>query len=253
MSQKDIGPETLNAYVDGELSRGDAASVARAAVQYPAIAAQIATLREMKAAVADLTPERELTLPEQRGLPLGRTAMAAAASIAILAVAVTTYLYVWMEPAGVKWASFLQNHHASWSFQKSEGRSGVVSAQVVSRLLPLDLESASLTFTGYEQIEFSGQQVLRTGYEGTRGCHVSLYVFPAGIVLDKGSFTPSLLVHTWEIRNNAFALMADGMAPARFKGIAEAVEKALRSSMEMDSHTRQQLAHARQTSPPCRA
>ena len=138
MSQTNIRAETLNAYVDGELSRGDEASVSRAAVDNPVIASQIATLREMKAAVAEIIPDRKLKLPEQDGFPLGRIAMAAAASIAIMTVTTMLYLNAWVEPAEVRWAAFLQKHHAAWSFQKREGRVSLVSARGVSRLLPLD-------------------------------------------------------------------------------------------------------------------
>ena len=95
--------------------------------------------------------------------------------------------------------------------------------------------------------------MLRTGYEGTRGCRVSLYAFPSVENFDASRLNPALLVRHWQIGGQDFVLMARGMAAGRFSGLAVAVEKALRSGYELDQKTRQQLAHARRTSPPCRA
>lgn len=253
MRKNEIHQEMLNAYVDGELARGDAASVARAAAENPAVAAQIATLRELKAGLADVAPGREIKLPASGGVSLTKVVFAAAASVAIFVIAASLYLLPVTEPEGKQWAHFLQSQHRAWTFANDERDAKPLPVSGPASLLPLNLESSRLTFVGHEEIKFFGQVILRTGYKGTRGCRVSLFVLPAGIVLDEKSFATSLLMRKWDIQNQGFALMADGMAKKRFEGLAKAVEKALRAGSGLDRRTRQQLAQARRTSPPCRA
>lgn len=252
MSPSPISPENLNAYVDGELSRTQSAAVARAAARDPELATQIATLREMKAALSDMAPNVDIRLPAARRSSVMRTALSVAAGIVIMAFATGIYLLNFTKDAGSEWARALQSRHDNWSFSSPATDLPVVSAREVASILPLDLKSARLTFAGRENIILYGKPVQRIGYKGTRGCRVSLYVFPADTMLDQTAFTPSLLVRMWVIRDHGFALMADGMAVKRFAGLAVAVEKALRSGLDLDSGTRQQLAHARRTSPPCR-
>lgn len=252
MRRPDINPETLNAYVDGELDSSAAAGVARAAAGDASVAAQIATLRELKAAVAAAVPDREIKLKPGGPAPK-RIAFAAAAAIALFVVGAFLHLFVLGEDDGVRWANQMQDRHAAWSFSQGGKHAPIVAANNPAGLLPLDLKSARLTFAGHEKFEFRGHTVLRTGYEGTRGCRVSLYVIPAVSALKTATFKPSLRVRHWDIGDQGFVLMARGMATGRFDSLAAAVEKALRSGLELDRETRQQLAHARRTSPPCQA
>ena len=252
MRRSDISPETLSAYVDGELDNAAAAGVARAAASNASVAAQIATLRELKAAVAAAVPNREIKL-DAGALPIRRIAFAATAVIALFVVGALLHLFVLGENEGTRWANLMQDRHAAWSFAQGGKGAAIVTASNPASLLPLDLKSARLTFVGHEEFNFGGQTVLRTGYEGTRGCRVSLYVVPAVSVLDNVVFKSALRVRYWDIGGQGFVLMARGMASGRFDSLAIAVEKALRSGLQPDQKTRQQLAHARRTSPPCQA
>lgn len=248
-----IEREMLNAYVDGELPHSDAARVARAAAQDPLIAAQIATLRELKAAIPETVPERKISLPQPSGLQHGPVSFAIAAC-ALLMVA-TGFIYLFLQPVAqnTSWSQALYAEHEAWTFSPAAETAGLKLASGPANLLPLDLKAARLTFVGHQEISISGNKVLQTGYEGTRGCRVSLFVLPAGIKINHARFPSSLLVRTWEIGSQGFALMADGMARARFNGLSVAVEKALRDGLQPDVNTRQKLAHARRTSPPCQA
>ena len=252
MRRPDISPEILNAYVDGELDNSAAAGVARAAASDASVAAQIATLRELKAAVAAAVPDREIKL-KTGGVAPRRIAFAAVTAITLFVVGAFLHLFVLGEDESVRWTSLMQDRHTAWSFLQGGKHAPIVAANNPASLLPLDLKSARLTFVGHESFEFGGQTVLRTGYEGTRGCRVSLYVIPALEALKTATFKPSLRVRYWDIGGQGFVLMARGMATGRFDSLAVAVEKALRSGLELDQKTRQQLAHARRTSPPCQA
>lgn len=253
MTLTNISMEALNAYVDGELSRADAASVARAAARKPAIAARIATLREMKAAVSDVAPERELAFPSLSPRRRVRAGYAAVACVAALLVAASVYLGWPAGPSGAAWAQLLHTRHQAWSFTSGKTAAVILPAGGRSGLLPLDLAAARLTYVGHEPIALAGRRSVRTGYEGTRGCRVSLFVLPGGVMLDMALLPPSLHVRAWIIHVRGYVLMADGMPAGRFNDLARAVETALRSGEPFDARTRQRLALARRTSPPCRA
>ena len=248
----DIDPEMLNAYVDGELDVSEAASVARAAADNPSVAARIATMRELKAAVADAVPQRELSLPAPNAAVKWAGGVAAAVA-AFIAVGALLHLSTFRESNGERWARLIADKHAAWSFTPGSRSAPIVLSGVGANLLPLDLKSARLTFVGHEITNLDGKPVLRTEYEGTRGCKVSLYAFASVESFDASRLNPALLVRHWKIGDHGFVLMARGMAAGRFAGLAVAVEKALRSGYELDKKTRQQLAHARKTSPPCQA
>ena len=66
------------------MPRAAAARVASAAAHDPEIAAQIATLRELKAAIPQIVPERSIRLPATGGLPRGPVTFAIAACIAMI-------------------------------------------------------------------------------------------------------------------------------------------------------------------------
>lgn len=253
MRGQEITAEVLNAYVDGELARADAAGVARAAARSPELAARIATLREMKAAVAEIAPERHLSLPAQR--PRRRAAMRFAAAAAVVASLLAGLLYglVQLEPSEQEVARVLQSHHEAWAFREAGDAAAAIPARVASAGWPPDLSSARLSFAGVEAVTLSGADALRLGYEGTRGCKLSLYVLPAGGVPRTSDFRASLHVRGWAIGEHGFLLMADGMPRRRFEDIAAALENSLRAGQPFDAPTRQRLARARRASPPCRA
>jgi anti-sigma factor RsiW len=71
------GWQTLNAYVDGELSAAESAEVARALAEDPALVDQVASLTRLKAAVQDGIEEVNLALPRVQRRTWRPTALAA--------------------------------------------------------------------------------------------------------------------------------------------------------------------------------
>lgn len=254
MTGNEITAELLNAYVDGELSRSEAAGVARAAARSPALAARIATLREMKAAVSDMAPERELSLPRApEGRGRGMWFAAAAAALLVCLLGGLIYAFPPAAPSERAVANALQSHHGAWTFEQAGDTPATMPAGLARDGWPPDLASARLSFAGVERITLSGLDMLRLGYEGTRGCKLSLYVLRSGDLPQAEDFPEALHMRSWTIGERSFLLMADGMPRGRFEDIAMAMEKSLRDGRPFDAPTRQRLARARAASPPCSA
>lgn len=254
MTEQDITNGMLNAYVDGELSLSDEASIARAAARSPGLAARIATLREMKAALSDVAPQRDISLPEMKaGHGLATRFAAAAAAVLVCLIAGLVYVFLPSAPSERTVAAVLQSHHDAWAFEQAGDKSSMMRAGLARDGWPPDLTSAQLSFAGFERMAVAEMNILRLGYEGTRGCKLSLYVLPSGDLPRAEEFLSSLHVRNWTIGERGFLLMADGMPRQRFEDIAVAMENSLRAGRPFDAPTRQRLARARSASPPCRA
>ncbi|MCV0369795.1 MULTISPECIES: hypothetical protein [Filomicrobium] len=255
MTSQRIGIETLSAYVDGELTPAEAADVARAAARDRAIAAQIASLREMKAAIADLAPTVTLRMPEKpKRWPFALPAMAAAASLAaVLILAVVLSGHFDPKP-GTPLTALFETHHRDWTFDRSAPAGGLARVDYAgSQPEMLDLTAAQLAFAGRESFVYDGRILDRLGYEGTRGCRLSLFKIPQGVEITANAFAPPLHARVWTSGGNSFLLMAQGMAPRRFRELATVIESAIRSQRPFDAKTRQRLAQARAASRPCQA
>jgi anti-sigma factor RsiW len=250
----------LNGYVDGELSPSEAAEVARLAALRPEVAARIAFLREMKAAFADLapTPPAALVIPRQSGparWQVGRkAAIAAIVTLASLVLLVAVLKGGLAPERGPDWPSVIEAHHRSWAFSHGVAEpESIRSSELATGLMSLDLADARLDYVGSEHIAYRDITLYRAGYEGTRGCRLSMFVLPHSLGLSDAGFGPPLRVHMWSQGDYDLLVIADSMAEERFNELALAIERAVREQRPFDADTRQRLAQMREISRPCRA
>ena len=101
-----------------------------------------------------------------------------------------------------------------------------------------------------------GEQALLAGYRGTRGCKVSLVVFPA-----KGDLIEALRpfrrdgqeAYGWRVGHLDYLMLSDGMESRRFGLLAESVHAGSRRHAPFDAETRTALRESRDSSAPCSA
>lgn len=253
---------TLNAYVDGELSASEAATVARALADDRALAQTVATLTSLKAAVHDGVEPVEIDLPARQRRIWRPVALAA--SLAALLVIGIFLLSPWQGGNGTAVLAQAWQIHDSWA-QTVEPPAAAASGGVVlaglnyigpKAYLP-DLTSARLTLTRLETVILPGTvDALHAGYRGTRGCRVSLLIVQGGADLpkeltiqDKGSRRG----YAWRSGTHGYLLLADGMDPARLGLIAETVQRASLENSPFGPETRTALSESRARSIPCQA
>ncbi|UCH75684.1 MAG: hypothetical protein JSU82_07595 [Rhodospirillales bacterium] len=259
--------QDLNAYIDGELSPGEGARVARAIARNPAIAARVACLTRVKSALCDLGED----LPEQVTVPVPLRPsrwIARAASIGLVAaigilLLLTIGAFEWTDDA---WYQEALAEHAAWVEDPVPGAAPEVDANLflasLERFgLPVqapDLTSAGLRLTYLRYVPPSAAKpaALHLGYTGRRGCKVTLWASPApdglGTALDE-SRIDSLRGFRWRSGATAYALFATGMAERRFSVIASKVYEATRGRHGFDRETRIALRDASAGVPPCLA
>lgn len=255
-------PETLNAYVDGELDAEAAARVMEAAARDPEIARRISMLMKMKAAVAadvDVPPITLNASPRPcRGLR--RLAMAASVVLTIAAGAVAFTFTGTDDASGIAGAA---DAHRAWTAQIGRG-AGPVAADGVDlpelaawQAYVPDLRAARLQIAHVGQKTGpAGEKVLVVGYLGSRGCKVTLAVSRA---FDQPGADPQsvtvdgLAGYAWRLGEHGYVVLAEGMSAARLRGIARGIWEGTRRRLPLSDETQTALQNDRASTPPCRA
>ena len=261
MSDRRITFEMLNTYVDGELDAAAAAEVAKAVAEDPSLAREVAALTRLRSAVAESIEPPPLSVPE---LPStgGRTAAIAASIAFVLFIAGTVLMSTLDRDPGADWLARAWQMHRGWSIEgvSAQTRASLLLAKYVeavpgayvpdlsaSRLALVHVTAAPLT---------AGRQALLTGYRGTRGCKISLLVFPSLGALSE-ALSPfrdgNNEAYGWRAGSLGYVIMSDGMDSGRFRLLAENVRHTTRQHVPFDEQTRIALRESRDKSAPCLA
>lgn len=259
--------EQLNAFVDGELDLQGRAEVTARAAADPAYARELAALMRLKATLGNAVPARPIDLtpdaPPAPAAPRGhrRATGAIAAGILLLAALAAGWFAHESRPQQSSQIAldWLIEAHRAWTAQKP-GDPDAVAAQAVSAALDpaipdLSVNGLDIVYSGERRVP-GREKALVTGYRGSRGCRLTLFVHRPGkvslaepVTLETGAVRASI----WRAGALQYALIAEGMAPRRFRLIAESVRRSSLEHRPLDRKTRTALAHSRAASPPCRA
>lgn len=252
---------TLNAYVDGELSAAQAATVARALAEDRALAREVATLSRLKAVVQDGAEAADVEVPAARPR---RRAPAIAASVALLVVLGAALVFgPWQDTRRPAWLAAAWAAHAAWAEAEPPAGPAPIGAGALlatlarfgaSAYLP-DLEPGKLTLSRLAEVALAdGGRALLAGYRGTRGCRVSLLILerpePFGQALARHAAGPAT-AYAWRTQKHGYVLLAEGMDSERLALLAETVRRASIEHRPFDAETRTALRESRRHSVPC--
>ncbi len=253
--------ERLNAYVDGELPTREASAVAALVAENREVAEMVAVLSRLKAAVQDGFAPDPVELPVVPR-PASRLPAIAACLAFLVFLAGTAITHIASLPGKPAWMAQAWSLHEAWRGQAPGGgeqaRPGAfltaVSGFAAGVTIP-DLSAARLRLVRAKAaVGPAGAQALHLGYEGSRGCRVSLFLvspfwrLPSALT-DFGDGTA--LAYGWRVGAAGHLLLARGMDPDRFRLIAESVDSATREAAPFDAETRNALARSREESRPC--
>ena len=274
---QDMKPDldTLNAYVDGELSKDDAADVARAVACDPTVARKVATLANLRSTLSDALDVPELTIDElvsggskdvsaQSGKPGHATWVAVAACLAGLAI---TGIFLHkdgnMRPDLYVWTTPVLEAHELWQVPDTDGDMALLqpvsflSKELVKLVYVPDLTSARLRLTYVNpDYHIDGTDYFVAGYTGTRGCKITLVAQFAQGNLDAGIHgikNSKLRAFAWNAGPLDYVLMSQGMDIDRFELIAETVRESSLSHHPVSPQMRVALGISRELSAPCNA
>lgn len=267
----------LNAYADGELVASEAAGVARAVAQDPALADQVATLARLKATVyeqaqAPLPAElaalsKESTRPQTASGGASRRGWAvlgATAAALTMALMVAPILFPTVpETDQPAWRDLAIRLHDTWAKAEPAQAADPSADALLASLSQLgqaaqvpDLSGAHLTVGYLRPISTEYGQGLHVGYRGTRGCRLSLIILPAGKDL---ATEPVALAgegsqkYAWRVGGLGYAVLASGMDPSHFAVVLRTVYEATRTQAPVGPETRTALMESRARSRPCAA
>jgi hypothetical protein len=251
MSGRQVTFEMLNAYVDGELDTAAAAEVARAVAEDQALAREVAALSRLRSAVADSVEAPPLSVPTPPSARGRGTAIAASIAFAMF-IAGSVLVSNFYGNSGAAWLA------SAWQIHTAQTRATLHLAQyaeaVPGAYVP-DLSASRLTLVHAAVSSFTGdRRVLLAGYRGTRGCKISLLVFPSSGALGE-ALSPfrdgKNEAYGWRAGPLGYLILSDGMDSGRFKLLAESVRHTSRLQAPFDDETRMALRDSRDNSAPC--
>jgi len=261
MTRSEITFETLNAYVDGELDTPTAAEVARAVAEQPALARQVAVLSRLRSTVAQSIEAPDLTLPAPP--PPRRLRMAIAASIAFALFVGGSALMATLDgPAQRDWLTPALRLHHGWSVDSAaaqQTRAALFLARYARTIPDAYVPDLSAARLSVEHVSMEGtgrDRTLLVGYGGTRGCKVSLMIFPTVSGLSEALTRHAAgrnEAYAWRSGNAGYVIVSEGMDPKRFRLVAESVRRASIEHLPVNTETRTALRRSRETSTPCAA
>lgn len=261
MSSRPSDWEALNAYVDGELDPARTAEVAEQIAHDPALARQAAALTGMKAALAkpNDAPAFDFGSPATEGRRRQHW-LAIAASAAFILAAAAFWVTQFNSPSTPTWLTAAATAHSSLAVQQTDAPLYAEQVAAVAGFQPYipDLVAAKLSLAAAAPFPVSGSPGgLALQYTGTRGCRVTYVAFPGeDFALDESLApikTGALTGYGWRVGAIGYALLAQGMDPARLAVIAANVHAASRLHRPFDDAARTQLAQSRAESRACTA
>lgn len=250
--------ETLNAFVDNELDADQRAEVLAQAARDPALARELAALSRLKATLAQSIDTPELDLPATAA-PRRWRRVAMAASVALIVAAGAVFGLARLSGDTALDPAWALSAHASWAERPGSpgGVGRALAAAAAPGLYLPDLSAAKLSIAHVGHAEGpAGGRATVVGYVGTRGCKVSLIIFPAAETaatpMERIDRAP-LLGYAWRVGRHGYAVVAEGMPEARLSLVAAGIREASLKRRPVGDDTRTALAESRAKSPPCRA
>lgn len=259
---EEVNWETLNAYVDGELSSQEAAEVANAVARDPHLAEHVAMLTSLKAAVANAIPPREREVA-YRPTVVRRVIPWAAMVAALTFIALLLVVLDWnnrMASPGSR-IELAESMHQDWLMSRQQETRTHQGQLLKTRLDELrldayipDLSPVQLAYSGVRRVPAQGGEGLHVGYLGPSGCTVSLVIFPSRGVLAE-SLTRGVHdeqpIHYWRAGTSDFYLLASQMDPQRLTQVATVLYRITQNRLPLDPQSMLALHKARATSRPC--
>lgn len=252
--------EKLNAYMDGELDSAEAAALAQAIAADPHLAAQLARLRRLKQATAQLSPNVSRR-PDRRARVHPARRWAPAAVLFAFGFAILGWWY-WPNLPQEDWLDQGLAAHRAWleadSAQPQSGAAFSTSARQWDFPDIPDLTPARLSLA-YIRVHAMADErhSLFLGYEGIHGCRVGLWIGEAAAELGEQpvEFTiGETVAYGWRHGPTAYAFLARGMARERMRALADGIAKLTQPATGMgEEQVRLVLHQAGQVHVPCRA
>lgn len=257
------GRETINAYVDGELSPVEAAQVAAAVARDRELASQVAILARLKAETAMLkrAPDRSL-LPVAKPRRWHRVATASAGAVTAAVILLGLILvHRDMQQAAPAWLQPARALHTQWVRQGIDGAGlratpaarAARGRQALAAPWVPDLRAINLRQHSVHQVDSAQHGLVHVGYTGPRGCMLSFLTWPGEHALapEPRRFGDGAdAAWAWRVGNTGYLLLATRMAPERLAVVVEVVHEAtLRRAPPGLEAQRQYLASRRSTAP----
>ncbi len=255
--------ETLNAFVDGELSASEEHRVKQAIEDDSHVAEDVAQLREAKLAVSSTLNSLAMNTVTIRKPESSRRPVMFL-SISALAACLLVGVLLWLQVGSKTLPVFVQEAHVAhldWlEAQKNnphiKAHEIVKTGSIANGMFIPDLGDVSLRLEYFESITISEQSAIHLGYLGSKGCVVSLISWPA----DEESSSHLITVgdgerqsYFWQVGDWRYIMLASRMPLARRALTAHVLYDLTLKKRSLSLPDQQQLLASRAANPPCAA
>lgn len=247
--------ESLNAYVDGELSPDAAARVAASIAADRTLAARVATLTRLRAATRRLAAPARV---ERKRLRLNWRPVALAASLAAV-LAVGGLSWSLRTTPGSEVHAAVTANEAWLAAGRHPGPIEVMKTAAVSSALGAlpDLSAAGLQLVYLASQPFGVGEATFAGYKGSHGCHLGLWTAPAGEAAVSSALDAAgqagLAVRQWIAGGARYVLVGHGMDAQRFDRMADVVQQLVVQGQDATPRQRLALEAAGHTGASCQS
>ncbi len=254
--------ETLNAFVDGELSTSEESRIKQAIEHDSDVAKDVAELRQAKLAVSStynsltmntITLSKPSSSPRRSSIFFYISAMAACLLMGVL---------LWQQAGNKHLPIFVKEAyatHLNWlNMPKSNlpiNTYDVVKTGSISNgmFIP-DLSDISLQLEHFESVMINEQAGIHLGYLGSKGCVVSLVSWPAEQTLSSHILTVGegdKQSYFWQVGEWHYIMFASRMPLARRALTAHVLYDLTLKQRLPSVLDQQQLLASRAANPPC--
>lgn len=248
----------LNAYADGELPEKEARAFEQRLAEKPELRRDLEQLRDLKRKLARMQPLPAAQAGElPAAAPVRKRPMATAIAAALVAIAILSTVAAILVLRPTSWLEHARALHAEQS-----RRAFVVEEHHVARTVssgqtlefrPPDLTASRLYLVDIATPGWGDRGAISVHYRGLQGCRLTIVAIEAG-----GDIDPSLLVgdagsmiRTWLHDGFAFAVIADGMDPKRFRSVADYAQTAIVAPPTDDRELRTAMAETHRNARRC--
>ncbi|WP_299373820.1 hypothetical protein [uncultured Kiloniella sp.] len=258
--------ETLNAFIDGELSPSQEVWVKTCAGTDPKVASEISRLRVLKNALAGsvLKDQDESRSGEKKVIGYRKIA----GGFSVLAAVIALFMIVspvgyFSSPDFDRWALDLHTELSDQSFVVSELEyKPLIAAAVSGSLQAPNLTGSKLYLVDLSIDTFGRDDAIVMHYRGLRGCRVSLLVTPVQndpkkdsgenhVPFSDLSQAKNLISDFWTGERFRFALLATGMEQKRFDSIATYLKLQGERNLPSSDEAQYAMVQAYAQSNPC--
>jgi anti-sigma factor RsiW len=255
MTREDTEWQTLNAYVDGELSAADMDTFKQHIAKEPRLQMDVEAVLDLKRALTRMRPSVAEARRPAPARPARRRLYYAAVAATFVGFAVAAVAAMLPAPAETTWFEDAKALHAELARQAYVVEERYVVQTISSghalAFRPPDLTASRLYLVDIANSDSDSGETISMHYRGLNGCRLTIVAIETGGEQLASPAELGALTRIWHRDGFAFAVIANDMDAQRFSAVADYAEAAIGVPSVDDRRQRIAMAETLSTARSC--